>query len=132
MSTSAKGWTRYAVRVVVLSGAGPYFFRQCHIRLAAPHHTQQLARHFAEHPTVQTQGLDGVGSAESAGKKPFVVEIITGEREALYWGKVPEKVRRQAVEKAVLGDRGGDKTGDKRTDASIENGGSKRKRKRKT
>lgn len=29
------------------------------------------------------------------------MEIVDGTREELYWGKVPEKVRRQAVEKAA-------------------------------
>lgn len=29
------------------------------------------------------------------------MEMVDGTREELYWGKVPEKVRRQAVEKAL-------------------------------
>lgn len=28
-------------------------------------------------------------------------ELVTGKREELYWQKVPEKVRRQAVQKAL-------------------------------
>ena len=42
----------------------------------------------------QTSGSDG---------KSVQVEVVTGEREAVYWEKVPEKVRRLAVEKAVTG-----------------------------
>ena len=33
--------------------------------------------------------------------KPIVMERMQGKKEELYWEKVPEKVRRQAVDKAV-------------------------------
>ena len=44
-----------------------------------------------------------MGASPKSGSdgKPVQVEVVTGEREAVYWEKVPEKVRRQAVEKAV-------------------------------
>lgn len=53
-------------------------------------------------------GLDGSGSAltsELAGQchRPIKVELVEGTREELYWGKVPEKVRKAAVERAVIG-----------------------------
>ena len=59
---------------------------------------------------MQLHGLDGVGSPPSSdgtgtgtgtGPKPISAELVDGEREALYWNKVPEKVRREAVRKAV-------------------------------
>lgn len=53
---------------------------------------------------MQTEGLDGAGSPGSdCARRPLAVEAVGGEREELYWGKVPEKVRRLAVEKAVTG-----------------------------
>ena len=113
--------------------------QQCHLRLAHPSHTDRLVRHFTDNPTVQSIGLDGDGvpasnNGSGGGQKPIVLEAVTGEREELYWAKVPEKVRRQAVEKAVLGgtvataktaagDGGGDGGGD-------EGEGPKRKRRR--
>lgn len=76
----------------------------CHIRLAAPRYTKQLVHFFSENPTVQAEGLDGAGTRRVDEKqKAIAVERVSGEREELYWGKVPEKVRRQAVEKAVRG-----------------------------
>ncbi len=76
---------------------------QCYLRLATPKHTTQLVAHFSDDPVVQTTGLDDTGSSPSANKKAITVEVVDGTREELYWLKVPEKIRRQAVEKAVLG-----------------------------
>ena len=67
---------------------------------------EQLVRYFTEHPTIQTSGLDGQGTG-CATSEAIVPELVLGRREELYWEKVPEKVRRQAVEKA-LGGLGGD------------------------
>ena len=55
---------------------------------------------------------------------------MTGEREKLYWGKVPEKVRRQAVEKAVAGSMPSEKMESEQDVANAMDGGSKRKRRR--
>ncbi|KAI0787136.1 hypothetical protein BC629DRAFT_1582279 [Irpex lacteus] len=60
----------------------------CYLRLATPKYTTQLVAHFSDNPVVQTTGLDDT--------------VVDGTREELYWLKVPEKIRRQAVEKAVL------------------------------
>ncbi|PSR92236.1 hypothetical protein PHLCEN_2v4766 [Hermanssonia centrifuga] len=79
----------------------------CYLRLAAPHHTTVLVSHFSNNATSQTQGLDGTGSPPAAGSKTITMEVVSGEREELYWGKVPEKVRRQAVEKAFAGGKPG-------------------------
>ena len=40
--------------------------------------------------------MDGDATA-----KRITAELVDGEREALYWHKVPEKVRRGAVRKAI-------------------------------
>jgi len=49
---------------------------------------------------VQSTGLDVDGTAPSASKKPIVMELMEGKKEELYWEKVPEKARRQAVQNA--------------------------------
>ena len=49
-------------------------------------------------------GLDSAGAAASEADpkaRPISAELVDGEREALYWNKVPEKVRREAVRKAM-------------------------------
>jgi hypothetical protein len=60
---------------------------------------------------VQSHGLDDTGTntnLDDADFKPITVEIVRGRREQLYWEKVPEKVRRQAVQKVTADD---DKSG---------------------
>ncbi|KIJ20484.1 hypothetical protein PAXINDRAFT_96673 [Paxillus involutus ATCC 200175] len=73
----------------------------CYLRLASPHHTTLLTEYFIEQPTAQFHGLDATGRSPAGDDKPISVEIIQGKKEELYWEKVPEKVRRQAVDKAV-------------------------------
>lgn len=50
---------------------------------------------------VQSHGLDDIGKTPGVSQKAITTEIIEGKKEEVYWEKVPEKVRRQAVEKAV-------------------------------
>ena len=71
--------------------------------MATPKHTETLAAHFTDFATAQTKGLDDEGSPPTQGLKAITVEVVGGTREELYWLKVPEKLRRQAVEKAVKG-----------------------------
>ena len=62
--------------------------------------------------------------------KPVIIEVVEGKKEEIYWQKVPDKVRRQAVEKAILalsGGTGGD--GDK--EETEREDGRKRKKRRK-
>ncbi|KAF9234358.1 hypothetical protein BU15DRAFT_90007 [Melanogaster broomeanus] len=73
----------------------------CYLRLASPHYTTLLMEYFIEHVTVHAHGLDATGRRPTGDDKPISVEIIQGKKEELYWEKVPEKVRRQAVDKAV-------------------------------
>ncbi|KAI6034571.1 hypothetical protein BKA83DRAFT_4191928 [Pisolithus microcarpus] len=73
----------------------------CYLRLASPHHTDILTEHFTRHPTVQVNGLDDTGRAPNENEQTIKMELIEGKREALYWKNIPEKVRRQAVEKVL-------------------------------
>ncbi|KAG6844356.1 hypothetical protein H0H87_007537 [Tephrocybe sp. NHM501043] len=73
----------------------------CHLRLATPKHARILIDHFFTHPTTQERGLDEVGTYSDGTSLPVIMELVTGKREQLYWEKVPEKVRRQAVQKAL-------------------------------
>lgn len=73
----------------------------CYLRLASPHHTSILTEHFTRHPTAQVNGLDDTGRAPGENEQTIKMELIEGKREALYWKNIPEKVRRQAVEKAL-------------------------------
>jgi len=78
---------------------------QCHIRLSTPPHSEELVAYFSSHLLSQASGLDGVGSSvgstlSASPSKPIELEMVLGKREEVYWEKVPEKVRRQAVDKA--------------------------------
>lgn len=73
----------------------------CYLRLASPEHGRILVDHFSSQPVVQSCGLDDIGKTPGASQKAIAMEIIEGKKEEVYWEKVPEKVRRQAVEKAV-------------------------------
>ncbi|KAF8901130.1 hypothetical protein CPB85DRAFT_1473488, partial [Mucidula mucida] len=71
----------------------------CHLRLATPHDARKLNTWFGERRLTQDTGLDGTGV--EGGTTPIEMEIVQGRREELYWDKVPEKVRVQAVDKAL-------------------------------
>ncbi|OJA18089.1 hypothetical protein AZE42_04161 [Rhizopogon vesiculosus] len=73
----------------------------CYLRLASPDHARALVDHFSSQPVVQSHGLDDAGKNFGASEKAITTEIIEGKKEEVYWEKVPEKIRRQAVEKAV-------------------------------
>lgn len=49
----------------------------------------------------QRSGLDAEGNSGTNSGTNVRAELILCTREELYWNKVPEKVRRQAVERAV-------------------------------
>ena len=58
--------------------------------------------HYSTHRVRQVDGLDKSGSL-GASSGAIEVELVQGKREDMYWEKVPEKVRRQALEKAAAG-----------------------------
>ncbi|KAG1752410.1 uncharacterized protein EDB91DRAFT_1195246 [Suillus paluster] len=78
----------------------------CYLRLASPEHACALVDYFFGQAIMQSHGLDDMGKNPATSQKAIIMEIIAGKKEEVYWEKVPEKVRRQAVEKAVKGLRG--------------------------
>jgi len=69
--------------------------------LKTPVHAQTLVDYFSSNPKVHSHGLDDTGipatSTSNTDLKVITMEIASGKREEVYWEKVPEKVRRQAV-----------------------------------
>jgi hypothetical protein len=64
--------------------------------------------YFSSHYIIQSNGLDDLGSevvsreVDSAStSKPILPETVLGKREEIYWEKVPEKTRKQAVAKTL-------------------------------
>ena len=73
--------------------------------MSTPAHARLISQHFRQNSTVQDRGLDDSGTSISSmnpGMKPIIIEVAEGKREEVYWQKVPDKVRRQVVEKAIL------------------------------
>lgn len=71
------------------------------MRLATPKHAQSLAAHFSANLIAQTDGLDDKGGEFTKANAAIVMEVVEGKREQLYWERVPEKIRRQAVQNAI-------------------------------
>ena len=65
-------------------------------------HTEAIIKHFSQDKFVQNGALDNVGQslASHPKLKPLEVESIRGKKEEMYWDKVPEKIRMQALVKA--------------------------------
>ena len=74
---------------------------KCFLRIKSPKEASALVEHFRTNLLAQATGLDADGVAPSAPKKPIVIELVEGKKEELYWEKVPEKARRQAVQNAL-------------------------------
>ncbi|KAF9443826.1 hypothetical protein P691DRAFT_737329 [Macrolepiota fuliginosa MF-IS2] len=81
----------------------------CYIRLATSTHTTALMEYFShsKRRVVQTSGMDEVGADASPKPtahrdlEPIAIMRVTGRPEEIYWEKVPLKVRRGAVGKAI-------------------------------
>ncbi|KAJ7080427.1 hypothetical protein B0H15DRAFT_787274 [Mycena belliarum] len=73
----------------------------CYLRLTTPSHATTLMAQFSENHVVHASGLDDSGCPGQANEKHVEVELVLGKREEVYWEKVPEKVRLQAVQKAL-------------------------------
>jgi len=74
---------------------------KCFLRIRSPKEASALVEHFRTNLLAQATGLDADGVAPSALKKPIVIELVEGKKEELYWEKVPEKTRRQAIQNAL-------------------------------
>ncbi|SJL02608.1 uncharacterized protein ARMOST_05939 [Armillaria ostoyae] len=72
----------------------------CYLRVATPEHARALTDYFTQAKMAQTDGLDSEGSRD-AETKAITMETMGGRREEIYWEKVPPKVRREAVDKAL-------------------------------
>jgi len=75
----------------------------CYLRLSTPAHADAVVLHFTKQQLIQVNGLNDKGApVDSSSKvKPIALENVTGKREEVYWERVPEKVRKQAVQKTI-------------------------------
>ena len=85
--------------------------------------------HYSTHRVRQVDGLDKSGSP-GASSGAIEVELVQGKREEMYWEKVPEKVRRQALEKAAAGKQSELAVGVQTMDDSSSNSRKQKRRKR--
>ena len=74
---------------------------KCFLRIRSPREASALVEHFNAHLLAQSTGLDADGVVPSAQTRPIVMELIEGKKEELYWEKVPERARRQAIQNAL-------------------------------
>ena len=74
---------------------------KCFLRIRSSGEASTLIEYFNGNSLAQATGLDADGAAPSASTKAIVLELIEGKREELYWEKVPEKVRQQAVQSTL-------------------------------
>jgi hypothetical protein len=87
------------------------YLYQCYLRLTTPAYTAALVDYFNHrtYKVIQVSGMDETGrkvtvddaSATHPNLKPIVVERVIGRPEEIYWEKVPIKVKKAAVEKAI-------------------------------
>jgi len=76
-------------------------YLKCILRIRSPKEASTLVEHFNDHLLAQSTGLDTEGTIPSHPMKSIFVELVEGRKEELYWEKVPEKARRQAVHNAI-------------------------------
>ena len=103
--TLTKAWTRY-VKLLSL------YFHRSHIHaVLSPH----------KHACVCTSHLTALHARLNCSRSRIrrfrhfnfidkllvIIEVVEGKREEIYWHKVPDKVKRQAVEKVILALSGG-------------------------
>ncbi|KAF9651930.1 hypothetical protein BDM02DRAFT_3110066 [Thelephora ganbajun] len=73
----------------------------CFLRIRSPKEASTLVEHFRINLLAQSAGLDADGVVPPAPTKHIVMELVEGKKEELYWEKVPEKARRQAIQNAL-------------------------------
>ncbi|THU99683.1 hypothetical protein K435DRAFT_855429 [Dendrothele bispora CBS 962.96] len=91
----------------------------CYLRLTTSSHAQHLVSYFSDSDRiVQRDGLDDVGTStrpesqqnkvKVKGREPIKAQLVLGRPEEVYWEKVPEKVRLEAVRRSreLAGDSG--------------------------
>ncbi|THH05202.1 hypothetical protein EW145_g4966 [Phellinidium pouzarii] len=74
----------------------------CYLRLAAPSYARTLVKYFSSREVTQENALDSAGVPQSKRgvSMPIEVELIQGRKEEMYWAKVPENIKKQAIAKA--------------------------------
>ncbi|KZS91311.1 hypothetical protein SISNIDRAFT_456937 [Sistotremastrum niveocremeum HHB9708] len=94
----------------------------CYVRLNTSTDADALCDYFTERTIAQSSPLDDSGEALTDGSKlqAIKVEKVGGRKEEVYWEKIPEKIRNQALERAALPNG--------RTDTSGRDEGNKRRR----
>ncbi|KZT37526.1 hypothetical protein SISSUDRAFT_841875 [Sistotremastrum suecicum HHB10207 ss-3] len=94
----------------------------CYVRLNTSTDADALCDYFTERTVAQSSPLDDSGEALTDGSKlqAIKVEKVGGRKEEVYWEKIPEKIRNQALERAALPNG--------RTDTSGRDEGNKRRR----
>ncbi|KAK7676140.1 hypothetical protein QCA50_014923 [Cerrena zonata] len=73
----------------------------CFLRLATSSHGRALINYFSGTHIIQASGVDDIGQPSNGDQKPISMELIFGTREELYWGNVPDKIRKQAVKRVL-------------------------------
>lgn len=114
-------------------------FPQCYIRFSTPASAEYFVDYFSSHYIIQSHGLDDLGSevvlqeVDSAStSKPILPETVLGKREEIYWEKVPEKTRKQAVAKTLKVIYGDDNVdGDLASEIKDKEGSGQKKRRKK-
>lgn len=69
---------------------------QCHVRLSSPIYAKLLVDYFTTNRVVQADGQDAKGQ-EGDAQGCIAVQVVTGRLEELYWDKVPERIRLDAL-----------------------------------
>ncbi|THU99690.1 hypothetical protein K435DRAFT_937988 [Dendrothele bispora CBS 962.96] len=83
----------------------------CYLWLTTSSHTQHLVSYFSDSDRiVQRDGLDDLGTStrlesqqnkvKVKGREPIKAQLVLGRPEEVYWEKVPEKVRLEAVRRS--------------------------------
>ena len=69
---------------------------QCHVRLSSPTYASLLVDYLTTHCVVQSSGQDTTGR-EGEARGCITAQVVTGRLEELYWDKVPERMRMDAM-----------------------------------
>lgn len=77
---------------------------QCYLRFQTSLHAKCFVEHIISSKVKQASGLDDTGLCPSPGDEAIEAELVQGKREEIYWEKIPEKIRRQAVVRALEND----------------------------
>ena len=95
---------------------------KCHVRLSSPVYAKLLVDYFTANRVVQVDGQDAKGR-EGEAQGCIAAQVVTGRLEEIYWDKVPERIRVDAMRRVQQQDAAPAEQG-------IRDGPSDRKRKK--